>query len=147
MRTKAPNEYRVRRGALASEDSLGMTGAFMIPKVYKSGSKVILAVISSDGTGEGADGWEHVSVRVANLDRLPTWDEMKMIKEIFWSEEEAVFQLHPPDIEYSNVVEALHLWRHRERTFELPPVRLVGPITGNTNKAAYTKFGYQISGK
>ena len=53
---------------------------------------------------------EHVSVSLAR--RCPTWDEMSMIKDIFWEDEECVIQFHPPKSEYINWHPyCLHMWR------------------------------------
>ena len=60
--------------------------------------------------GENEDGWEHVSIELMAR-RLPTWEEMCLIKDIFWNEEEEVVQIHPRHSEYVNMCEALHLWR------------------------------------
>ena len=74
-----------------------------------------LGLINLHGTqaslvvGTDETGWEHVSIALMAR-RLPTWDEMCEIKDIFWEEEEVV-QIHPKKSEYVNIVEALHLWR------------------------------------
>lgn len=60
--------------------------------------------------GTNEEGWEHVSVSL-RAKRLPTWDEMNMIKDIFWEDEEEVVQIHPKKSRYVNLAEALHLWR------------------------------------
>lgn len=60
--------------------------------------------------GANEEGWEHVSIELATK-RLPTWEEMCLIKDIFWDEEEEVVQIHPKASEYVNITEALHLWR------------------------------------
>jgi hypothetical protein len=53
---------------------------------------------------------------------------MCQIKALFWDEEEAVMQLHPPRSDYVNVHHfCLHLWRPTETTIPLPPSILVGP--------------------
>lgn len=77
-----------------------------------------LRIISS---GIGMPGeWEHVSVSCA--DRCPTWDEMAMVKGLFWDEEETVVQFHPPRSQYVNAHPyCLHLWRHVGHDPELPP--------------------------
>lgn len=68
------------------------------------------------GFNEG--GWEHVSVSPYG-GKMPTWDDMCTIKDIFWNDEEAVIQIHPKKSEYVNIVDnCLHLWRHKE--MELP---------------------------
>jgi len=60
--------------------------------------------------GRNEDGWEHVSIELFAR-RLPTWDEMCFIKDIFWDDEETVIQMHPKKSHYVNMAEALHLWR------------------------------------
>ena len=55
-------------------------------------------------------GWEHVSVEL-QARRLPNWEEMCEVKDIFWNDEEEVVQIHPKKSEYVNMTEALHLWR------------------------------------
>jgi len=53
---------------------------------------------------------EHVSVSLNR--RCPTWDEMCMIKDIFWDEEELVAQFHRPKSQYTPFFPyCLHLWR------------------------------------
>lgn len=60
--------------------------------------------------GRNEDGWEHVSI-MKQSHKLPTWDEMCLIKDIFWSGEEEVVQIHPRQSEYVNITDVLHLWR------------------------------------
>ena len=60
--------------------------------------------------GTNEEGWEHVSVELCAR-RLPTWEEMCIIKDIFWDDEEEVVQIHPKKSQYVNMTEALHLWR------------------------------------
>lgn len=60
--------------------------------------------------GNNEDGWEHVSMELMAR-RLPTWDEMCYLKDLFWDDEETVIQMHPKKSHYVNMVEALHLWR------------------------------------
>lgn len=57
-----------------------------------------------------ADGIEHASIQLYAR-RLPTWDEMCEVKDIFWDEEEDVVQVHPRRSVYVNLTEALHLLR------------------------------------
>lgn len=69
-------------------------------------------------------GWEHVSV--SYKDRTPTWDEMCIVKDIFWNEDETVIQIHPPKKEYVNLhPHCLHLWRKKDSEPVLPPKELV----------------------
>jgi len=71
------------------------------------------------------NGWEHVSVSMKN--RTPSWDEMCVLKDIFWGEEECVVQYHPPKSEYVNMHPfCLHLWKKIGSEFETPPKLMVG---------------------
>jgi hypothetical protein len=70
--------------------------------------------------------WEHVSISLRN--RTPNWQEMQFVKEIFWGDDEAVMQLHPPKKDYVNChPHCLHLWRPVLSEIPLPPSILVGP--------------------
>lgn len=60
--------------------------------------------------GRNEDGYEHVSVSTMTS-KLPTWEEMSIVKDIFWDDEEMVVQLHPKKSMYVNIAEVLHLWR------------------------------------
>ena len=62
--------------------------------------------------GRDEAGLEHVSVQL--FGKLPTWSEMCEVKDIFWSDEEMVVQIHPKKSEYVNITEALHLWRPKD---------------------------------
>ena len=80
-----------------------------------------LTIIFSDGMG-----WDHVSVSTPN--RCPNWNEMCFVKSLFWANDDAVMQLHPPQSDYVNIHEyCLHLWRPQEATIPLPPSIMVGP--------------------
>src|SRR5678816_4354805 len=87
---------RVLKGPYASTMKDGCNGAFMVHiKQHR------LKVLSSDGTDDEAQGWEHVSVSCPN--RTPTWLEMCWIKEQMWEDEEIVFQLHPKTVSYTHL--------------------------------------------
>lgn len=78
-------------------------------------------------------GWEHVSVAPYPKRITPSWDDMCRIKDIFWNDDEAVIQVHPPKAEYvSNVENCLHLWRCIYKKMVLPPSILVGVKKGQT---------------
>lgn len=80
-------------------------------KVFVSG-KSFWCIASNGG------GWEHVSISRRN-GKIPTWDEMCAIKDMFFNEEEVVAQYHPRRSEYVNIHEGcLHLWK--PLTVELP---------------------------
>ena len=68
--------------------------------------------------------WEHVSVSFKN--RVPTWDEMCQIKDIFWGEDETVVQYHPAKQDYVNRHPyCLHLWKPIDQELPKPPKILV----------------------
>ena len=54
--------------------------------------------------------WEHISIELFRR-RLPTWEEMCEVKDIFWNEDEECVQIHPRIEDYVNITEALHIWR------------------------------------
>lgn len=83
-----------------------------------------LRIISSGGARPLTEGWEHVSVSLA--DRAPTWREMCIVKDMFWGPEETVVQFHPKDSEYVNKHPyCLHLWKKVGSDYELPPKKLI----------------------
>lgn len=69
-----------------------------------------LTVIATLDTDDNGITWEHVSVSLKH--RIPTWQELKFIKMLFWDPEDEVLQFFPPQSEYINVHKnCLHLWR------------------------------------
>jgi hypothetical protein len=133
MSFHAPNEFRVRSGDWASDDSIGACGAFVIPnlpllrQMPSAGANhpdLALRAIADDELG-----WEHVSVSLAR--RCPTWEEMCYVKGLFWDSEDCVMQLHPPQSDYVNCHPyCLHLWRPvGGAAIPVPPSFLVGPTT------------------
>lgn len=69
-------------------------------------------------------GWEHVSVSMKK--RNPTWDEMCLLKDIFFKDTEWVVQYHPAKEDYINFDQhCLHLWRCLTKNFPIPPKILV----------------------
>lgn len=63
--------------------------------------------------------WEHVSVSklvVGKKGRVqqvtPSWEEMCVVKDLFWDAEDCVVQFHPPKSQYVNThANCLHLWK------------------------------------
>ena len=87
--------------------------------IYFPAQREPMCVIWSFG-----EGWEHVSVSYNK--RMPTWEEMCKVKDMFWNEDETVVQFHPKKSEYVNTHKyCLHLWRKKNTDFELPPKYLV----------------------
>ena len=78
-------------------------------------------------------GWDHVSVSPLKKNKVPTWEMMCKVKDVFFLPEEAVIQIHPPEAEYvNNMSNCLHLWRANDRDMILPPSFMVGLKKGQT---------------
>lgn len=118
MTFRVPNQFRIRGGRLASDDSFGTTGAFLL---RLRGGQELFSIASA------AMGWEHVSA--SRPDRCPTWEEMCEVKALFWEPEDCVVQFHPPESQYVNLhPHCLHLWRPTAGLqIPTPPTFLVGP--------------------
>lgn len=94
----------------------GNRGAFLV-----NGPTGLLQVIVSDQMG-----WEHVSVTYHKKKRIPTWDDMCFVKDLFWAEDEVVVQYHPAKTDYINNHEhVLHLWRPVVVVLPVPPKEMV----------------------
>ena len=66
-------------------------------------------------------GWDHVSISFA--DRCPTWEEMCVVKKIFFNPEETVIEYHPAESQYVNTFPyCLHLWRPQQAEIPTPPI-------------------------
>lgn len=91
--------------------------------VFTKGNLKGMSVIWSFG-----GGWEHVSMDGRN--RMPTWDEMCQLKDIFFTEDECCVQYHTPKSEYvNNIPYCLHIWKPIEKfsgALPMPPSILVG---------------------
>lgn len=125
-----PNRYRVTEGKLASTPEDGNNGAFLIPHPRPKARGHCLLCVVSDGMG-----WEHVSVSHFNvrhgmMQLMPSWDDMCLIKNLFWMPGEAVMQLHPAQKDYvDNHPYCLHLWRPTEGEIPLPDPMMVGFVS------------------
>lgn len=77
---------------------------FLIPTI--TANATISAINFKD------DDFEHVMLNPKH--RLPTYEEMVSLKDIFWEQEEVAMQVHPAKSQYVNIEKyTLHLWRHR----------------------------------
>lgn len=119
MRFDLVEKYRIKHGELKTPKGTDF-GFFFIPTPFhrKAPLKVICA--PSD------EAWQHVSVSLP--DRCPTWDEMCLVKNLFWTEDDCVMQYHPSKVDYiSNHKFCLHLWKLNDgREFPKPPLELIG---------------------
>ena len=122
-----PESCRITTGGFASSPGNGPNGAFLL---RASRSTRALFCIASDGMQ-----WEHVSVKAHPVGSgrdsakaaIPTWQEMCLVKMLFWDEEDVVMQLHPRASEYVNNHPAvLHLWRPIGQSIPEPPSFMVG---------------------
>lgn len=124
---KFPEHARIVRGALATKPG-DPCGAFLIRR--KTTPVILRALVSSADSpplGHPAWGWDHVSIVPANRDRAPTWEEMCFVKSLFWDDEEAVMQLHPPRSQWvNNHPNCLHLWRPVHLEIPMPDPIMVG---------------------
>lgn len=99
-------------------------------------------------------GWEHVSVAPFKRTYTPTWNDMTTLKDLFFNDNEAVIQIHPPKEEYvNNISNCLHLWRCTYKPMVLPPSCLVGIRKGQSKyelmkeiKEAYAMAGEVYDG-
>ena len=96
---------------------LGATGF-----THKSGLKVICSVsLERDG-----QDWLHVSV--SRPDQLPSWDDLKNVKNIFCGRDGKAILVFPPQAEYVNLNPYVHhLWMPLEKD-PLPDFRKGGVI-------------------
>ena len=98
------------------------TGFFRIPV---KGLRKGLTVVASSGTMPHSEGWDHVSVSTPT--RCPFWEEMSIIKDLFFFPEDVCFQLHPAKGEnISNHRFCLHIWHHPGLPVPQPPAIMVG---------------------
>jgi hypothetical protein len=122
-----PEKFRQPMPGTRFETAAGDAfGAFKIPphKFGKTGFTRTLKVIASSAAVEVGVPWEHVSVSLWNARSCPSWDEMCLVKELFWEPEACVVQYHPPASNYVNVHPGclhLHLWRPTAETIPMPP--------------------------
>ena len=71
-------------------------------------------------------GWEHVSV--SRKSRVPSYEDLVRIKNLFWDNSDTVMQLFVPKEDHVNYRPyCLHLWRPLNSEIPRPPSLLVGP--------------------
>lgn len=119
------DRYRKIHPTIGASDPGSLYGFFVVPCAV--GSQDLRIISSGEHRTKGGKlaTWEHVSVSVHN--RCPTWDEMCIVKDLFWDDTECVVQLHPPKSDYINAMPyCLHLWKPK-RAVELPPSIALAP--------------------
>lgn len=117
---KTPDQFRWKDAphGYTSEDGDGF-GVFRIPGRDANGRN--LKVIAADGL---ETGWDHVSVSLPDSPtKTPSWQEMCIVKDLFFDDGDCVVQFHPKKEEYVNLhVGVLHLWRCVNSEFPMPPI-------------------------
>ena len=92
-------------------------------------------------------GWEHLSVSTPS--KCPTWEQMCMMKDIFWNKDECCVEYHPKEEDYvNNHPYCLHIWRPTKEVIPTPPTLLVG-FRNETEKNAFLimadKMGVKVN--
>lgn len=131
---KLDNINNFRRVDIYGDGKIGNehNGTFIINR-YKNDE--FYFVIVSNGLG-----WDHVSVTLhkkngASIKRCPSYEEMLMIKEKIFAEDEVVFQLHPREEDYIDTHPyCLHLWKPNNCSMIVPPINSLNDdeLTGST---------------
>lgn len=86
-------------------------------------------------------GWEHVSVSPFKHRYTPTWEDMCLLKDMFFYDDECVVQFHPPKDQYvNNMPNCLHLWRPVDATMPTPPSVMVGVRKGQSAQEVYMEL-------
>lgn len=103
-------------------------------KEIREDNRVIVKTVAEDGingwvTMKGktfrfvasfGGGWDHVSVSLQK--RCPTWEEMCIIKDIFFRENECCVEYHPAKMDYVNLHPyCLHIWKPQGVDIPKPP--------------------------
>lgn len=133
-------------------DEIKETKRVIIGQLSMDGGSGIISLPRWKGTviwSYGA-GWEHVSVSPESKRIIPSWDDMCKVKELFFNDDEAVIQIHPPKEEYvNNMPNCLHLWRCYYKEMVLPPSCLVGIRKGQTRQELINevKEAYRMAGE
>jgi hypothetical protein len=123
-----PHRLREAFGPYPGTKTGNLYGIF----IFLSNKTNIKCIVCDSEAGGPNEGWEHVSVSAsAMVDDIvqpvtPTWEQMCIVKDLFWEEEECVIQYHPPRSEYVNIAtNCLHLWKNVKQEVPRPPQILV----------------------
>ena len=112
---KFPEQYR-------ELGRLGESGLFRIPiGGAPKPNPMVYRMIASNG-----GGWDHVSISIEGRNRCPIWQEMCIMKDLFFEADETVIQFHPKKTSYvNNHPFVLHLWKKQGQEYDLPPKEFV----------------------
>jgi len=109
------NQFRLPLMGQYGDSSCGF---FIIPSRNNNN---FYQVIASSG-----EGWDHVSVCLLDrkgrfVERTLTWNEMCLIKNIFFNDDEDAVEFHPRKQDYIDEHHyVLHIWRANMKEFPLP---------------------------
>lgn len=122
LTTERAEKYRKKHPAHLVHKKGDLYGWFEIPT--KNCGPILRCLVSQ---GFEAYEFDHVSVSLAH--RCPTWEEMCMVKDIFFDEKDCVVQFHVPKSDHVNCMPyCLHLWRWTKGNFPRPNALEVGPL-------------------
>lgn len=126
---RLPEQFRDIRSEKEIHGTSCVEGHGIFRVNSKSAPKTVLLCIAANGLG-----WEHVSISARHNKkvRIPTWEEMCQIKDLFWDDEDVVVQYHPKKSEYVSNAPVLHLWRPAGVNIPTPPPELVGVVGKST---------------
>lgn len=115
---KFPEQFRMWVFGMPETYAGDQFGCFLVPAHHACGRP--LKVMVDNGS---VSGWEHVSVSLqGHPSKTPSWQEMSLVKDLFWEDHEAVLQFHPAKADYvNNHAGCLHLWRPVDGKFPMPP--------------------------
>lgn len=159
---KRPEQYRLKTGAAGTDHSYGNNGVFYIPhfkilnylfrviasdeggwqhcsvSLVKTVNKVTKAyknIYGSTGNAGGVQQCRKTEEIFQDVDRCPNWEEMCFVKSMFWDDDTAVMQLHPPKEDWvNNHAYCLHLWKPDAQEIPLPPPVMVGIRENNVEE-------------
>jgi hypothetical protein len=107
------NRWRIRNGKMASDETYGFNGAFLVPI-----DGAMWHVIISDGMG-----WKHLSITNAERKVLPSWNVMCRAKDLFFADDEWTVQFMPAkDDNINDHPFCLHIWMPLNEEMPRPSV-------------------------
>lgn len=94
-------------------------------QIGRARGKALFVICTAHVYGAG-ERWVHVSCSTPNA--LPTWEELKLVKNTFIGEDKLAIQVLPPKAKYVNKHDyVLHLW-HRLDSDPIPDFTVMGHI-------------------
>lgn len=118
------NEIKKETGLrIKKENKNGFGGIYYSKIIYNNGKPKLENPLNF--LFSWACGFEHLSVSTPT--RCPTWEEMCIMKDLFWKDDEVCMQLHPAKEDYiDNMKYCLHIWKPINQEIPKPPSIMVG---------------------